>query len=210
MKTLNNYTEQPIAEAMTKAGAFFAFGNKQFDEQKKEGIKYISMGMGLICPKENADQLAKDMDEAIKKGKADYKADLKARADALKIEQLPPAERINNRIILIQEASSRINNYMDDEAIAEYQKELQTCKPEEINGLINNLLSAISWRKGDRPEVADLYEENINEIKELWMEISGIIDDLKNNYIIQDEAGTIYKITSKEAEQIRQNIESEY
>jgi len=40
-----------------KYGAFFAFSNKQFDEQKKEGVKYASMYAGLIAPKENAESL---------------------------------------------------------------------------------------------------------------------------------------------------------
>ena len=43
----------PILEAN---GAFFAFSQSQFDEQKKEGVIYVSMGAGLICPKENADK----------------------------------------------------------------------------------------------------------------------------------------------------------
>lgn len=44
----------PILEAN---GAFFAFSQSQFDEQKKEGVTYVNMGAGLICPKENADKL---------------------------------------------------------------------------------------------------------------------------------------------------------
>ena len=46
----------PILEAN---GAFFAFSQSQFDEQKKEGVIYVSMGAGLICPKENAENALK-------------------------------------------------------------------------------------------------------------------------------------------------------
>lgn len=57
MKNLLNYTEQGITNALEKTGAFFAFGQKQFNEQKKEGVTYVSMGSGLICPEENAAEL---------------------------------------------------------------------------------------------------------------------------------------------------------
>lgn len=41
--------------------AFFCFSQKQFDEQKTEGVEYVSMGGGLICPKENAKALRDDI-----------------------------------------------------------------------------------------------------------------------------------------------------
>lgn len=44
----------PILESN---GAFFAFSQSQFDEQKKENIVYVSLGAGLICPKENVNKL---------------------------------------------------------------------------------------------------------------------------------------------------------
>jgi hypothetical protein len=68
MKYLSHYTEKAVNEAIAKAGAFFAFSDKQFDEQKKENIKYVSMGLGLICPKENANQLSKDLEQAHDEG----------------------------------------------------------------------------------------------------------------------------------------------
>lgn len=46
-----------MTEAFAKHGAFFAFGNKQFNEKKQEGVEYISIGAGLIAPKSNADSL---------------------------------------------------------------------------------------------------------------------------------------------------------
>jgi hypothetical protein len=61
MKYLINYVEDKQTEAFTKYGAFFAFSNKQFDEQKKEGIKYVSIPGGLICPKENALALIREL-----------------------------------------------------------------------------------------------------------------------------------------------------
>ncbi len=53
-----------ITIALKKHGGFFAFSNEQFDEQKKEGVKYSSLGSGLIVPKVNADELIKDINTA--------------------------------------------------------------------------------------------------------------------------------------------------
>ena len=68
MKYLSEYTNEAVTKALDNAGAFFAFSNEQFDEAKKENVKYVSMGMGMICPKENARQLEEDLDNAIKAG----------------------------------------------------------------------------------------------------------------------------------------------
>lgn len=40
------------AAALDKAGAFFAFSTKQFDEQKKPDIVYMNGPAGMICPKD--------------------------------------------------------------------------------------------------------------------------------------------------------------
>jgi hypothetical protein len=68
MKYLNDYTEDPITEILHEYGAFFAFNEKQFNEQKKENTKYISMGMGLLCPKGKHLQLIDDINAIGKKG----------------------------------------------------------------------------------------------------------------------------------------------
>ena len=41
MKTLHNYTDEKTTELLNQVGAFFAFSNKQFDEQKAADTKYI-------------------------------------------------------------------------------------------------------------------------------------------------------------------------
>ena len=68
MKYLQNYIEEAQTEAFKKAGAFFAFSNQQFDEQKKEGVEYVSMGAGMICDKEKAKQLIEDLENIHKEG----------------------------------------------------------------------------------------------------------------------------------------------
>lgn len=62
MKYLSNYTENLQTELFNKTGAFFAFSNAQFDEQKQEGVNYAAIGAGLICPKSNVDALINGLD----------------------------------------------------------------------------------------------------------------------------------------------------
>ena len=79
MKTINDYTDTLTTKLFADNGAFFAFGNKQFDEKKQEGVIYVSMASGLLCPKENANQLFQDFekiyDEAVKQQVADFGAE---------------------------------------------------------------------------------------------------------------------------------------
>ena len=48
-----------------KTGAFFAFSQKQYDEQSQNGVVYVNMGHGMICPKKNASKLIKGLDKII-------------------------------------------------------------------------------------------------------------------------------------------------
>lgn len=169
--------DEKISKVLDDNQAFFAFSTKQFEEAKKPDIKYVSMGAGLICPKENARKLNTELNEAIKLDRKEAKEKLEARAKALKIDKLPRAERINNRKILIKEATSRINNYMDSETLVDYCQELDEAKEQELVEIIDKLINAIEWRVNDRPEVADIYNENIKIIQELKVEILEIIKE---------------------------------
>ncbi|MFA0719455.1 hypothetical protein AB4622_26240 [Vibrio splendidus] len=68
MKYLSHYIQAKQTQAFNEAGAFFAFSTKQFDEAKKEGVKYASLGMGLICPVDNAKQLMTRLDSIAQEG----------------------------------------------------------------------------------------------------------------------------------------------
>ncbi len=68
MKYLSDYINDKQTQAFNELGAFFAFSNKQFDEAKKEGVKYSSMGAGLICPVGNEKQLYERLDEIHREG----------------------------------------------------------------------------------------------------------------------------------------------
>ncbi len=76
MKTLNDYTDALTSKLFEDNGAFFAFGQKQLDENKKEGVVYVRLASGLICPKENAKQVLQEFerifDDAVKQQVADF------------------------------------------------------------------------------------------------------------------------------------------
>jgi hypothetical protein len=62
MKHLNDYTQEAQTELFNKTGSFFAFSKSQFDKAKKEGVKYSSLGGGLICPKDNVKELTEGLE----------------------------------------------------------------------------------------------------------------------------------------------------
>ncbi len=68
MKTLSNYTEQAVSAALEKHGAFFAFSQSQFEEHARPGVRYCSLGSGLICPEQNALLLSDELEKAHHRG----------------------------------------------------------------------------------------------------------------------------------------------
>ena len=79
MKTLSDYTDALTSKLFADNGAFFAFSNKQFDENKKEGVIYVSMASGLLCPKENAKTVFQSFErifeDAVKQQVADFESE---------------------------------------------------------------------------------------------------------------------------------------
>ena len=68
MKHLNEYVEENQTAIFNKYGVFFAFSNKQFDEAKKEGVKYVSMKIGMIWPEKNVENFINELDACYKAG----------------------------------------------------------------------------------------------------------------------------------------------
>lgn len=68
MKYLSQYCEAGMTKALSEAGAFYAFSNKQFDEARVEGVDYVQLGSGLICPVDNAKMLREAMDRVYEEG----------------------------------------------------------------------------------------------------------------------------------------------
>jgi len=63
MKYLSDYTNEKQTEVFKKFGAFFAFSNSQFEKNKKDGVDYVSLGAGLIAPKESGDDIVIALDK---------------------------------------------------------------------------------------------------------------------------------------------------
>lgn len=68
MKYLSDYTNDPISKHMDSLGAFFAFSNGQFNEKQVDGVDYVSLGAGMICPRENTKLLVDGLEDIHKKG----------------------------------------------------------------------------------------------------------------------------------------------
>ncbi len=62
-KDLEEYMQSKRTKLFKETGAFFCFSQSQFDEARKEGIRYASLGSGLICPKDNAKKLKNGLEK---------------------------------------------------------------------------------------------------------------------------------------------------
>lgn len=74
MKYLSDYTKEAQTKLYTKTGAFWAFGDDQFNEQKKDGVTYKNFGSGLVVPANKCRDFIHGYDRIIKDG---IKADIK-------------------------------------------------------------------------------------------------------------------------------------
>lgn len=63
MKTLSNYMQEKQTQLFNKTGAFFAFGDSQFEEKRQKNVIYVSLGAGLICPKDKAKYINEQLDK---------------------------------------------------------------------------------------------------------------------------------------------------
>lgn len=68
MKSLRNYIDEQETALFNETGAFFAFSSSQFNEAKTNGVKYTSVGAGLICPSDNVDRLIEQLDLISERG----------------------------------------------------------------------------------------------------------------------------------------------
>ena len=72
-QSITKEAEEKTNKLIEATGLIFAFSNKQFDEQKKEGVKYVSIGAGGLVPKENIDIFSKGMEEIMSWKKLEMK-----------------------------------------------------------------------------------------------------------------------------------------
>lgn len=68
MKYFSDYTQDLQTNLFNEVGAFFAYSDKQFNEAKKDGLKYVSLGYGLICPVGKEDYIMEQLESIQKKG----------------------------------------------------------------------------------------------------------------------------------------------
>ena len=66
-KTLKQIKQDEQTKIIKNNGGFFAFNDEQYKQQKKQNTIYVNMGVGLICPKNNAKTLKKELDDLNKK-----------------------------------------------------------------------------------------------------------------------------------------------
>lgn len=64
------FIQEKHTELFNELGVFFAFSNKQFEEQKQEGVEYCSvLGAGDCVPKHNAGKFAKRLSAIHREGR---------------------------------------------------------------------------------------------------------------------------------------------
>ncbi len=68
MKYLSDYIGAAQSELFDRMGIFFAFSNEQLAEKQKDGIEYVSLGMGMICPKDNTKQFLQEHNSIVDTG----------------------------------------------------------------------------------------------------------------------------------------------
>jgi hypothetical protein len=63
MKYLQDYQEERQTELFNRLGSFFAFSNEQFEKAAKPGVKYSSLGQGMITPQGTEIELIETLDK---------------------------------------------------------------------------------------------------------------------------------------------------
>jgi len=66
MKYLSDYMEDSQTALFKKTGTFFAFSQKQFEEQRKDNIKYVNMGQGMLTEKPYVKEVIEGLDNIYK------------------------------------------------------------------------------------------------------------------------------------------------
>lgn len=72
MKPFSSFTQSKQTELFNKYGVFFAFSQKQFEEQKKPDTKYVSLDGGMIAPKDSYRKFLKEFENTMVKAKIEY------------------------------------------------------------------------------------------------------------------------------------------
>jgi len=123
---LSHYTNELQTELFNSTGAFFAFSQKQFDEAKQEGVKYTSLGGGMLCPSDNIDALTNGLDSITADGIA---ADIKANG----LKAIIHRELANHESQISMDISDTVSALADypgineESILAEWKEYYQNC-----------------------------------------------------------------------------------
>lgn len=120
MKNLRTYTNEKINHLFAKYNGFFAFSQKQYQEAKKEDIKYVARGGGLYHEAGKSKQFDVEYELMIKEAIAQ---DLKENGKKAIIER----ELVNHECYYtcdISDAVAKLSNYniSHDEIKEEFNK----------------------------------------------------------------------------------------
>ena len=58
--------EKKQSVLFSETGTFFAFSNKQYKEKAKKDVAYVSLGSGMITPKDNANKVIEQLHKIYK------------------------------------------------------------------------------------------------------------------------------------------------
>ena len=62
------YIKDKTNRMLKENGAFYAFSQSQFNEKKIEGVEYVNLPHGLVCPKENVKTVQTRIDSIVDEG----------------------------------------------------------------------------------------------------------------------------------------------
>ena len=106
MKYLQDYMNEKQTKALEKAGAFFAFSNAQFDEEKKDGVKYANCGGGMIAESDKVDVLLEELNTI-------YKDSIKEDIEENGLESIVKRELNNHEAYYTQDLESTCKSLAD-------------------------------------------------------------------------------------------------
>ncbi len=66
MKYLSDYMEEKQTKLFNKTGTIFAFSQKQFEENRKENVKYVNLGQGMLTEKPFVKEVINGLDKIYK------------------------------------------------------------------------------------------------------------------------------------------------
>ncbi len=68
MKYLSDKMEEKQTALFNKTGTIFAFSQKQFEEGRKDDVKYVNLGQGMLTEKPNVEKVINGLDKIYKDG----------------------------------------------------------------------------------------------------------------------------------------------